>query len=168
MDEFKLKKVGVAGTFDKLHKGHKLLLLTAFSAGERVIIGITSEKLIKGKKMCQKIAPFDERVKKVKEFLSSRGFKDYNIIKLDDPYGPAINDPLMDGLVVTRETLNNALAINKIRIKQGMKPLTLIVVPLVLAEDGLPISSTRIRLGEIDENGKLKTYSGGLCRNRKV
>ena len=36
-----------------------------------------------------------------------------------------------------------------------MKPLDIIVVNFVMAYDGNPISSTRIRSGEINNNGNL-------------
>ena len=36
-----------------------------------------------------------------------------------------------------------------------MHPLDIVVVSFVLADDGVPISSTRIRKGEIDKKGNL-------------
>ena len=45
--------------------------------------------------------------------------------------------------------------INIKRIKLGKKPLIIFKIPHVLAEDGKPISSSRVRNKEIDENGKM-------------
>jgi pantetheine-phosphate adenylyltransferase len=36
-----------------------------------------------------------------------------------------------------------------------LKEIELVLVDYVLAEDGLPISSSRIKRGEIDEHGKV-------------
>ena len=39
--------------------------------------------------------------------------------------------------------------------KEGMDPIDIVVVSFVLAYDGNPISSTRIRRGEINQNGNV-------------
>ncbi|MCG2735746.1 MAG: phosphopantetheine adenylyltransferase, partial [Candidatus Methanoperedenaceae archaeon] len=44
---------------------------------------------------------------------------------------------------------------NTIRREKGMRALKIVLVDYVLADDGLPISSTRIKRGEIDANGRV-------------
>jgi cytidyltransferase-like protein len=41
----KLSTVLVGGTFDEFHRGHRKLIMTAFEAGERVMIGLSSDDL---------------------------------------------------------------------------------------------------------------------------
>jgi pantetheine-phosphate adenylyltransferase len=46
--------------------------------------------------------------------------------------------------------------INTIRRRRGLKPLPVVSIGMVVAEDFEPISSTRIRAGEIDREGYLE------------
>ena len=142
------KKVAVGGTFDKFHDGHKKLLSTAFELGNQIEIGVTSDAFggLKGDIDSCKV-----RMKNLKSF-----FKDYSnfiIVPLDDPYGTTIYDSDFDAIVVSEETEPTAVEINKIRVSKGMNPIDIVVVSFVLAYDGTPISSTRIRRGEINKNG---------------
>ena len=54
-------------------------------------------------------------------------------------------DPEYDGLIVSQETYENALKLNENREKKGLKPLILIVIPLIRDENNNKISSTSIR-----------------------
>ena len=140
--------MAVGGTFDKFHDGHKKLLSTAFEIANNVEIGVTSDAFggLKGD-----IDSCNVRMKNLKSF-----FKDYSnfiIVPLDDPYGTTIYDSDFDAIVVSEETEPTAVEINEIRISKGMNPIDIVVVSFVLAYDGTPISSTRIRRGEINKNG---------------
>lgn len=145
----KFKKVVVGGTFDFLHKGHKALLSKAFEVGEHVIIGLTSEK------MKNQASPFEKRKEKLEAFIKNKG--EYEIIEIFDPYSIAIDMEELEAIVVSKETKARAKEINEIRKKKGLKPLKIIEIPMVLAYDGKPISSTRIRRGEIREDGSKKS-----------
>ena len=146
----KYSKVAVGGTFDKFHDGHKKLLATAFELGEKVEIGVTSDAFggLKGD-----IDSCEERISNLKSFFSDKG--DFVVIPLDDAYGTTIYDEEFDAIVVSEETEPTAVEINKIRVSKGMKPIDIVVVSFVLAYDGNPISSTRIRRGEINQNGNI-------------
>ncbi len=148
MNSKKYTKVAVGGTFDKFHDGHKKLLSTAFEIGDKIEIGVTSDAFggLKGD-----IDTCEERMSNLKSFFSDKS--DFVVIPLEDPYGTTIYDGDFEAIVVSEETEPTAVEINKIRISKGMKPLDIVVVSFVLAYDGNPISSTRIRRGEINQNG---------------
>ncbi len=145
----------VAGTFDTFHKGHEAILTRAFGEGEMVTIGITSDQYIeKFKKFKHKT--FLTRKRNIETWLEKHGFiKRSTIIAINDPYDPAASDPRYNALIVTAENNHRGEEINAMRENKGLIPLALITVPYVNAEDGMPISSTRIRTGTIDPDGKL-------------
>ncbi len=146
----KYKKVAVGGTFDKFHEGHKKLLKTAFDIGQEVEIGVTSNAFggLKGD-----IDSCKERMGNLRQFFSDKS--NFHVTALDDPFGTTIHDPDFDAIVVSEETEPTAIKINEIRLEKGMLPLDIVVVSFVLAEDGNPISSTRIRRGEINKKGNI-------------
>lgn len=149
------KTVAMGGTFDHIHKGHEALLAKSFELGERVVIGVTSDAfaLKEGKHPDQ---PYEERVRNLEAKIHSMfpGRK-YIIAKLDDNFGPGIASPEVECIVVSKETAAKVPIANSLRAAKGYSPLEVAVVDYVLAEDRKPISSTRIRKGEIDQEGKL-------------
>ncbi|MEM3593582.1 MAG: adenylyltransferase/cytidyltransferase family protein, partial [Candidatus Jordarchaeaceae archaeon] len=58
---YRFKLVGVSGTFDRLHIGHKALLRKAFDVSERVMIGLTTHRMIQHKTLANKIEPYELR-----------------------------------------------------------------------------------------------------------
>ena len=76
-------------------------------------------------------------------------------MELKEPFGPATRRKHLDALVVSEATRSNGRKVNALRRLRKLPPLRLYVVRLVKAEDGLPLSSTRIRRGEIDTHGRL-------------
>ncbi len=147
----KYNKVAVGGTFDHFHKGHEKLLNEAFKIGHNVLIGVTSDEF-GGEK--GKIDPCSKRMSELEEFLK-RFESNYIVKRLEEPYGPTIYDPEIDAIVVSSETKPTAEKINEIRENKGMKPLEIFTIDWVLADDGKPVSSSRIRDGEIDRDGKV-------------
>lgn len=145
------KKVAVGGTFDRFHNGHKKLLEEAFNHGESIVIGVTSD-IFGGKK--GNIDSCNRRMGNLNHFLATK-HDNFHIAKLEDPYGSTIYEGDFDAIVVSEETEPTAIEINEIRKSKGMDTLDIIVISFVYAEDGVPISSTRIRKGEIDTKGHL-------------
>ncbi|MHA1658722.1 MAG: pantetheine-phosphate adenylyltransferase [Promethearchaeota archaeon] len=138
--------VGCAGTFDHLHLGHKLLLKTALSISHKVVIGLTTQKLLKNKKAASKLEVWETRKKNIEIFIKT--FADLNrieIVELNDPYGPPIEEPEYEGLVVSMETYSAALKMNEIRERRGFKPFIIIVIPIIKDNKNRKISSTVIR-----------------------
>jgi len=148
MNSKKYNKVAVGGTFDKFHDGHKKLLSTAFDIGKEIEIGVTSDAFggLKGD-----IDSCKERMSNLKSFFADKS--NFVVVPLEDPYGTTIYDGDFEAIVVSEETEPTAVKINEIRISKGMNPLDIVVVSFVLAYDGNPISSTRIRSGEINQKG---------------
>ena len=151
MKEKSYRKVAVGGTFDKFHYGHRRLIDIAFEIGHYVVIGVTSNEFggVKGK-----IEPCNVRMSNLRSLLEKK-HQNYDIQELNDPFGTTIIDETIDAIVVSEETEPTAFKINKIRKENGMKPLDIVTIGMVLADDGIPISSTRIRKGEIDKMGTI-------------
>lgn len=151
----KTMKVCIGGTFDILHKGHKLLIGTAFKIAEEkgtVFIGLATDYLLKNKK---NVKTFEQREGNLRRYLTKQGLINNAIIKsINDKYGPTLNEDF-DVIVVSPETTKTAEEINIKRRKKGKKPLRIVQIPFVNADDNKPISTTRIKNKEIDENGKI-------------
>ena len=148
----KYNKVAVGGTFDKFHRGHEALIRAAFEVADNVLIGITSDEFAGAKK--HDIEPCTSRIKRLKKLIENYD-SSYEIKEINDVYGTADTDSQLDAIVVSHETEATALEINRIRQANGLNLLDILVIEWVLAEDGVPISSTRIRKGEIDKKGKI-------------
>ncbi|HLN44895.1 MAG: phosphopantetheine adenylyltransferase [Chloroflexota bacterium] len=152
----KFKKIAVGGTFDELHKGHRTLLLKAFDLGNRVLIGLCSDQFVKKLGKPHTTASYDERLRELQSFLSKLSLVERSeIVPLNDPFGPTVTDKCIDALIVSEETKTNTEKINDERIRKGLKPLEIISINMVASEDCSPISTTRIRKGEIDREGRL-------------
>jgi pantetheine-phosphate adenylyltransferase len=70
-----------------------------------------------------------------------------------------VTDKCIEALVVSEETETNATKINEQRKKVGLAPLKIITINMVPSENCGPISTTRIRKGEMDREGRLTKAS---------
>jgi pantetheine-phosphate adenylyltransferase len=152
----KFRIVAVGGTFDELHRGHRVLLMKAFEIGEHVMVGLCSDEFAGKLSKPHVTAPYEERLKELKTFLNNSGLSGRaEIIPLNDPFGPTLTESGIEALVVSEETRPTALEINEKRHKAKLPPLKIVTINMVPAYNRAPISTTRIRRGEIDREGHL-------------
>ena len=153
----KFRTVGVGGTFDELHKGHRMLLLKAFDIGEHVLIGVSSDDFVKRMNKPHATATYEERTRELRDFLREQGMlQRTEIIPINDAYGGVLlSKDFIEALVVSKETEPTALKINEKRREIGIDMLEIVVIGLVPSENHGAISTTRIRTGEIDREGHL-------------
>ena len=147
--------VAMGGTFDVIHSGHMALLNKAFSLSSKVIIGLSSDQLAtkKGKNL---VNDYSKRFSLLKSTIEKNyPNPSYQISKLEDDFGPAVIEGSVKALVVSEETSNKGLLLNELRAERNLPPVKIVVVPMVLAEDGKAISTSRIKNSEIDSNGNL-------------
>jgi pantetheine-phosphate adenylyltransferase len=162
---FPHKTVAVGGTFDILHYGHERLLARAFELGETVFVGISGDRLVSRLDKNHPVRSFRTRESVLKRFLRAHGWlQRARIVELKDPFGPAAKRRRLEALVVSKSTLPSGRRANSIRRGRRLPLLRLYAVPLVKAEDGVPISVTRIRRGEIDARGRRLKCSSTSAR----
>jgi len=136
----------MGGTFDHLHDGHKFLIKTALLISKKIVIGLTTEDLLKKKKHAAKIENYKIREQNLKAFIDSIGHLNrVEIIPLNDPYGPPVHEPEYEGIIASQETYKNALKINEIRESKNFTPLIIIVIPMKKDRNKNILSSTAIR-----------------------
>jgi pantetheine-phosphate adenylyltransferase len=152
----RFKKVAVGGTFDELHRGHKTLLTRAFEIGDNVVIGLTSDELVSKMSKPHLTATFEERKQWLKAFLEDLGLTGRTeIVPLFDAFGSSVKDPDIEALVVSEETKPTAEKINERRKNSGLPTLEIVSISMVPSQNCGPISTTRIRRGEMDREGIL-------------
>ncbi len=146
--------VVVAGTFDRLHKGHKAILDKAFQTGKKVHVCVTTDSFVVQKTLAELIYPYAKRVKDVSDYISQKGYHTpFMITPLEDIYGISIVDPSIDAIVISPQSRENAVKINLKRHEKGMNPLEFIEIDPINDGNNKMISSQRIRYGEIDRWG---------------
>jgi len=145
----KLERCLVGGTFDRFHAGHIALLTTALEVAELVEVWITNDAMSEGK------SPFIQSFENRREAILVWADERITTHELQDADGPAPFRKDCDSIVCTPETLGNCQSINEKRLVNGLLPLEIIETPYSMDESGGIISSTRIRAGLINREGKL-------------
>lgn len=152
------------GTFDLLHEGHKKFLQDILNQTNKVLLGITSDAYVSKFKNDpsassgqEQVEKFEIRKRAVLNFIGSIGVGDrFEVISIDKPEEPLLENKYQpEAIAVTPQTEQTAIEINKKRKELGLQELEIIVIPMEKAGDGGLISSTRIRNGEINRDGRL-------------
>jgi pantetheine-phosphate adenylyltransferase len=124
------------------------------TSGEQgfVFIGITTGEMISEKK---NVKSFEQRKQNILDYIhKKKSTASVEVKPIKDKYGPSIEGEF-DAIVVSSETIKTAEEINIRRKNLDKKPLKIIQIPFVLADDGNPISSSRIKNKEINADGEL-------------
>ncbi len=157
----------LGGTFSRLHKGHKLMIKAAFDTGNRVIVGLSTDEYLKHNKAYRGYN-YNRRKKSLQRYMSKFG-SDFDILPLGAPAGNTETNPDYGVIVVSEETVHVAERINKKRKENGLEGLRIISVPIVLAEDLFPLSSTRIIEGEVRPSGsRIKPIRIGISTRNSL
>jgi pantetheine-phosphate adenylyltransferase len=149
----------LGGTFDHLHVGHHALLTTAFRSGEMVAVGITTDRFLREhpKPLAGRIQSYPARRAALVRWLRAHyPSREWRVTPLEDPFGGSVG-PGVGVLVVSGDTQRGGRAVNRERRRLGRPPVPVVVVPLVLADDLEPVSSRRIRAGEVATDGRRLT-----------
>ncbi|XP_012256284.2 bifunctional coenzyme A synthase [Athalia rosae] len=126
------KNVVLGGTFDRLHNGHKILLSNAvLRCSHKLTVGVTDTNMLLSKKLWELIEPTEKRMKVLREFLEDVDPSlVYDIVSINDLYGPTKDDPTFEMIVVSEETIRGSDKINELRIQKGLSKLDVDVIDL--------------------------------------
>jgi phosphopantetheine adenylyltransferase/dephospho-CoA kinase len=144
----------VAGTFDRLHIGHKILLSeSVLLTKKKLLIGITDEQMIQKKLLYELIEPLNIRIKNVTLFLNTIAPNlELEFSPLIDPFGPSITEKDYQCLIVSKETIKGGSMVNIKRVENKLDPMEIHVIGLIddhqstqTEHDELKVSSSNQR-----------------------
>jgi len=161
MDSFNLWTCAcTGGTYGPLHEGHKKVFRYAFLLAKNLAIRLTTDEYLSGiskKNLRELIPPYKERFETLCEYLNQLYRGRFEILPLDTRedctkcvYG---NETM--AMVVGGDSLVKAHKINLRRRESGLFEVDILGVPAELSELGERISSTDIRKGKINREGRL-------------
>jgi cytidyltransferase-like protein len=164
----KFNFVVCGGTFDLLHAGHKTFIQNALKTSEKVLLGITDDSYIQNSKNNLGIEDFQTRKFAVEQYLNSLGVTNrVQVVGISNAYEPYLETSAdYQAIVVTEQTEKAALEINAKRKQNNIPQLQVIISEMKKAQDGKEISSTRIRNGEINREGRM--YLNPEWQNKKL
>lgn len=141
----------IGGTFDRFHSGHMSLIETGLSHCEKIEVWITDDEIAQPKDRLVK--SWEERKADLEHATSTHSSR-ISIHLLSDKYGPTLESQNATAIICTNETIDNCQEINSQREKNGLESLEIISVDRVISWNRKPISSSQIRAGVMDREGK--------------
>ncbi|XP_066596883.1 bifunctional coenzyme A synthase isoform X2 [Prorops nasuta] len=140
------KNVVLGGTFDRLHNGHKIFLTEAIiHCSQKLTVGVTDTNMLSSKLLWELIEPCSNRIMNVKDFLEDVDSSlIYDILPIDDMYGPTKSDPNLDMIVVSEETERGGEKVNEYRAKLSMNILDIHIVKLLSDQKSKPYEEKKI------------------------
>ena len=141
----------IGGTFDRFHDGHVRLLERSLEVCTSVEAWLTSDSSAHSKD--SRVLRWEERCQEIRDRMGSESAQRIRFGILEDAFGPAPTHSDAGAITCTPETRSACDEINSMRLHNQLQPLDIIEVEHLLAWDGSPISSSRIRNGEIDRSG---------------
>ena len=168
MNKKKIKSIGVGGTFDHFHAGHEHFLRFAAKLAHQVVIGVTDPKLTKKKELAYLVESYSVRKNSVFNFCKINNLNCL-ITKLDNEYGPTLDNSKIHALCVSEGTVPGAKKINQLRLKMRLHDLEVFVCPWFKTQNQTPLSSTAIRTGTTNRQGFLykDLFKNDLTLNKK-
>ncbi len=164
-------RVLVAGTFDRLHQGHKLLLdkaLEVTAKSGELVIGISGNSMCADKKLARLIEPIEKRQAQVNQYIQSinKSYIKVTLMLIHDKYSIGITDLTLECLVLSDETAKTGEEINQLRLANGLKPLVLVQITRICGTSSTQLREldlkTRLLLKPMSdsEDNKLQSYIG--------
>ena len=141
----------IGGTFDRFHLGHMSLIKTGLSQCEKIEIWITDDNI--AQKKDRRMKNWGDRKSELENATSEFSSRISTHLLIDN-FGPSLEENYASAIICTNETIGKCMEINSLRGDNGLDELTIISAEKIVSWDGEPISSSRIRQGEIDREGK--------------
>ncbi|KOX70265.1 Bifunctional coenzyme A synthase [Melipona quadrifasciata] len=160
LEEKTYKNVVLGGTFDKIHNGHKIFLSEAvLRCTEKLSIGVTDTNMLSAKLLWELIEPCSTRISNLRNFLEDIDSTiTYNVVAINDMYGPTKYDSTFNMIVVSEETKRGGDKVNEMREKNNLSKLDIHVVKLISEENHKSYEENKIS----SKNKVLKPYIIGL------